>query len=111
MSDTTNTETNNEQLTDVQLRQKVLDLEKMNADLTTNFNTVNDKLTAVNEEKTNLLSEIKSLKETNYDLFVQVSNPVGATNSNHQTPLTVPQVEDKPKTKSINEIASLLGGN
>lgn len=98
------------QLTDVELRQQILDLQKKNEELTTNYNTVNDQLKTRNEEVNSLNGKISELKQTNYDLFIQVSSPLG-DKSDHQNTNVNQQVEtQQTKAKSLNEIATLLGG-
>lgn len=98
------------QLTDVELRQQILDLQKKNEELTTNYNTVNEQLKTRNEEVNSLNGKISELKQTNYDLFIQVSTPLG-DKSNHQNTNVNQQTEtQQTKAKSLNEIATLLGG-
>lgn len=96
------------ELTEIELRQQVMDLQSKNEELTKNFNTVNDQIKLKEETINTLNKSIADLKQTNYDLFIKVSNPLDQSIvTNHTKPIE----DQKVETKSLDQIASILGGS
>lgn len=92
-------------MTEEQMRERIIELENENKTLSENFNTVSEQIKVKDNEITSLNSTVSELKQKNYDLFIQVSNPIENTNTIKELPKT-------EETKSVADIVSiLLGGN
>lgn len=92
-------------MTEEQMRERIIELENENKTLYENFNTVSEQIKVKDNEITSLNSTVSDLKQKNYDLFIQVSNPIENINTIKELPKT-------EETKSVADIVSnLLGGN
>lgn len=93
-------------MTEEQMRERIVELENENKKLTENYETVNSQLKVKDDEITSLNSTVSELKQKNYDLFIQVSNPIDKeeTNTNTQS--------QTQSAMSLSDVATkLTGGN
>lgn len=92
-------------MTEEQMREKITQLENENKSLSENFNTVSEQIKIKDNEINSLNSTVSDLKQKNYDLFIQVTQPIDNNQNTNETP------KQQEETKSISDIVSnLLGG-
>lgn len=89
-------------MTEEELRKAYTDLQNKHSELEENYQTLQNKITNQEETISTLNTTISDLKIKNYDLFLQVSNPI--QQSPHQQTETV-------NTMSTADIVNkLIGG-